>query len=191
MKPLRIDAHNGAPVWGGAEIALARIVAGLARRGHDALLHCNDPRVERGAAALGAPTRRTHLGGDVALHHAARFALRLRQRRPDALLLGTFRKLWLGALAGRLARVPRIVARIGLETDMPRNAKYRYVLPRWVDAVAFNADALRVRFAEALPEFHGELVTIHTGIPVEGRHPFTGGPRRREGLSSGPADMGD
>ena len=164
MRPLRIDAHNGAPVWGGAEIALARILAGLARRGHDVLLHCNDPVVEWGAAALGVPVRRTHLGGDIALHHAVRFARRLRRRRPDALLLGTFRKLWPGTLAGRLAGVPRVVARIGLETDVPRNRKYRYVLGRWVDAVAFNADVMRARFAAAMPEFPGQLVTIHTGL---------------------------
>ena len=182
MRRLRIDAHNGAPVWGGAEIALARIVAGLGRRGHDVLLHCNDPEVERRAAALGAPTRRTHLGGDIALHQAAGFALRLRRRRPDALLLGTFRKLWLGALAGRMAGVPRVVARIGLETDTPRNAKYRFVLRRWVDAVAFNADVMRARFEAALPGFRGELVTIHTGIPA-------GMAARNEGGGGDPADV--
>ncbi|HUG39823.1 MAG TPA: glycosyltransferase [Longimicrobiales bacterium] len=180
MKPLRVDAHNGAPVWGGAEIALARIVAGLARRGHDVLLHCNDPEVERNAAALGAPTRRGRLGGDIALHHAARFARTLRRRRPDALLLGTFRKVWLGALAGRLAGVPRVVARIGLETDMPRNAKYAFVLGRWVDAVAFNADVMRVRFARALPAFRGALVTIHTGVPVPSGPPGAAAALRRE-----------
>lgn len=166
MRPLRLDVHNGAPVWGGAEIATARLVAGLARRGHDVVLHCNDPEVERRAAGLGAPTRRTHLGGDIALHHALRFAAILRRRRPDALLLGTFRKLWLGALAGRLAGVPRVVARIGLETDVPRNAKYRFVFRRWVDAVAFNADVMRHRFAAVLPDYPGALVTIYTGVPA-------------------------
>lgn len=182
MRRLRIDAHNGAPVWGGAEIALARIVAGLGRRGHDVLLHCNDSEVARRAEALGAPTRMTHLGGDIALHQAARFALRLRRRSPDALLLGTFRKLWLGALAGRIADVPRVVARIGLETDTPRNAKYRFVLRRWVDAVAFNADVMRARFAAALPDFRGELVTIHTGIPAGCAAPGEAGRALREAL---------
>ena len=163
---LRIAAHNGAPVWGGAEIALSRVVAGLERRGHDVLLYASDPEVVRRAAELGAPSRRLHLGGDIALHHAVRFALELRRRRPDVLVLGTFRKLWLGALAARLAGVPRVVARIGLETDMPRNAKYRFVFRRWIDAVVFNADGMRRRFRDALPEFEGELVTIHTGVPA-------------------------
>ena len=80
------------------------------------------------------------------------------------LLLGTFRKLWLGALAARIAGVPRVVARIGLETDMPRNAKYRFVFGHWIDAVVFNADGMRERFLERMPEFPGETVTIHTGV---------------------------
>lgn len=162
--PLRIAAHNGAPVWGGAEIALVRLLAGLGARGHTVRLYCNHPEVERRAAELGVPARREPLGGDIALHHAARFARELRRWQPDVLLLGTFRKVWLGALAARLAGVPRVVARIGLETDMPRNAKYRFVFRRWIDAVTFNAHGMRARFHEALPEFAGRTVTIHTGV---------------------------
>ena len=165
-RPLRIAAHNGAPIWGGGEVALARVVAGLERRGHQPMLYCNRYEVARRAAEFGATTRRLHLGGDIAVHTAVRFALALRRQKPDALILGTFRKLWLGALAARLARVPRVVARIGLETDMPRNAKYRWVFRHWVDAVVFNADVMRERFRRELPEFEGDLVTLHTGLPT-------------------------
>lgn len=162
--PLRIAAHNGARVWGGAEIAVARLVAGLARRGHDARLFCGDPEVAARAATLGAPVAAARLGGDVAIHDAVRFARQLRGQRPQVLLLGTFRKLWLGALAGRLAGVPRTVARIGLETDLPRNLKYRLVMGRWIDAVAFNADAMRHAFLASSPWYGGRVETIRTGI---------------------------
>ncbi len=161
---LRVAAHNGAPVWGGAEIALARLLSGLDERGHAVRLYCNDPAVKRNVAAMGILTRRQHLGGDIALYHALTFARELRRRKPDVLLLGTFRKLWLGALAARLAGVPRVVARIGLETDMPRNAKYRFVFRNWIDAVVFNAGEMRARFLEALPDYPGETATIHTGV---------------------------
>lgn len=163
-RPLTIVAHNGAPVWGGAEIAIARLVTGLGRRGHDVMLYCNDVEVARRAAGLGAPTGLLHLGGDIALHDALRLALQLRRRNPDVLILGTFRKVWLGALAARLGGVPRVVARIGLETDTPRNAKYRFVFRRWIDAVVFNADGMRRAFLAALPGYPGDAITIHTGI---------------------------
>lgn len=166
MEPLTIAAHNGAPVWGGAEIALVRILAGLSRRGHEVRLYANHPEVVDRARDLGTPAQRLHLGGDVAVHHAVRFALELRHSRPDVLLLGTFRKTWLGALAGRLAGVPRVVARIGLETDMPRNVKYRLVFRHWIDAVAFNADGMRRDFVAALPAVAGRAVTIYTGLPA-------------------------
>lgn len=176
--PLRIALHNGAPIWGGAEVATARLAAGLRRRGHDVLLYCGREEVARRAAELGAPTAHLHLGGDIALHTAARFALALRRTGPDVLILGTFRKLWLGTLAARMAAVPRVVARIGLETDVPRNAKYRFVFGRWIDATVFNADATRRRFLDAMPGYPGDAVTIHTGISPD--DPAGGRALRRE-----------
>ncbi len=176
---LRITAHNGAPVLGGAEIALARLLAGLRGRGHDVLLYCNHPRVMSEAAELGTPSRRYRLGGDIAVHDALRFAIELRRQRPDVLVVGTFRKIWLVTLAAALAGVPRVVARVGLETDVPRNAKYRFVFGRWVDAVVFNAEATRQRFLATMPPFRGRAVTIHTGVP---RPDARGGSALRDAL---------
>jgi hypothetical protein len=121
-----IVAHNGARVWGGAERAVALLLAGLQQRGHRVMLLCNDGVVARPARALGLDAQILALGGDLSVHHAARLASRLRELRPDALLVGMFKKAWLAGLAGRMARVPRIVVRVGLETDVPRNAKYRF-----------------------------------------------------------------
>ncbi len=187
---LRIAAHNGARVWGGAEIATARLLAGLIRRGHEVVLYCNDREVAARAAGLGAPSRLLPLGGDLALHDALRFAAELRRRPPHVLLLSTFRKVWLGALAGRLAGVPRVVARIGLETDVARNAKYRFVFRRWIDAVAFNAEALRRRFLQRLPSFPADrAVTIRQG--VERIEPAGGAALRRSvGIPEGARVVG-
>lgn len=165
-----IAAHNGAHVWGGAERGTSLLLAGLKARGHDVLLFCNDGEVAARARALGVPAEVLPLGGDLALPHALRFALHLHRRSPDVLLLGTFRKIWLGALAGRIARVPQIVVRIGLETDTPRNPKYRLVLTHLVDTVVLKADDLRGRFLAALPGVEeGRIVTIAGG--VEARTP--------------------
>ncbi len=162
---MRIAAHNGAHVWGGAERGTSLILAGLRERGHEVFLYCNDPSVAREAERLGVPTAILPLGGDVAVHDAVRFARELRRSPSDVLLLGTFKKLWLGALAGRLAGVPRVVARIGLETDTPRNLKYRLVMRHWIDAIVLKADDVRARYEAALPDLPaGRLVTIYGGI---------------------------
>lgn len=176
-----IAAHNGARIWGGAERATALLLAGLQQRGHRVKLYYNDPLMEQ-EGRLGIPAERRPLGGDVAVPDALRFARVLHRERPDVLLVGTFKKLWLAALAGRLAGVPRIVARIGLETDTPRNWKYRAVLARWVDAVAVNADRMRPHYL-ALPGWTADRVaTIYNGVERPRRTHEPGAVRRALGL---------
>jgi glycosyltransferase involved in cell wall biosynthesis len=164
-----VAAHNGARIWGGAERATARLLAGLQERGHRVLLYCNRPLVAEHAAALGVPTELMPIGGDIALPHALRFAVRLRRHRPDALIIGTYKKLFLASLGAHLAGVPRVVARVGLETDVPRSVKYRIALRRWVDAVVVNAARIQPAFA-ALTGFDGErVVVIPNGVRMPDR----------------------
>jgi glycosyltransferase involved in cell wall biosynthesis len=168
-----VAAHNGAHVWGGAERGVAWILAGLQERGHRVRLFCNDRLVAEGARALGVPAEILPLGGDVAVHHAVRFAWALRRDPPDALIVGTFRKLWLAAFAGRLAGV-RTIARIGLETDTPRSAKYRWVLTHWTHTIVLKADDVRGAYLRALPGLDpARLITVPGGVerPLPGRSP--------------------
>ena len=184
---MRIIAHNGAHEWGGAEIALTDLLAGLLGRGHDVTLFANRSVVLEGARAKAIATRRLHLGRDIAVHDAVLLARALRGERPDALLVGTFRKLWLAALGARMARVPRVVARIGLSTDRPPSAKTRFVLRRWVHRVVFVAEGMRASYAEQLPELEDRFVTIYKGLPPQGRRRSPEEARRALGLPvSGP-----
>jgi glycosyltransferase involved in cell wall biosynthesis len=179
-----VAAHNGARIWGGAERATALLLAGLQGRGHRVLLLCNDDFVARRAGEMGVPTRIVELGGDGALHHALRLAAVLREPRPDAFIVGTFRKLFLAALGARLAQVPRVVVRVGLETDTPRRVKYRLVLARWVDAVVVNATRIRAPF-DALPGLGPKRVfVIHNGVVPPERRQAPGAVRARLGIAA-------
>jgi glycosyltransferase involved in cell wall biosynthesis len=152
-------AHLGARVWGGAERAVAHLLAGLQARGHRVLLLCNDPVVATPARAMGVPAEILPLGGDVSVHHALRLAARLRRMKPDVLLVGMFKKVWLAGLAGRMAGVPRIVARVGLQSDVPRNAKYRFAFRRLVDHVVVVAERLAPAY-QALPGYGAARVSV-------------------------------
>jgi glycosyltransferase involved in cell wall biosynthesis len=184
---VHVIAHNGAPEFGGAEIATCRLLAGLQQRGHRILLCCNNTLVAGWAGEYGVPTVVLPLGGDVMLPHAMRFARFLRKRSPDAVLLGTFRKLWLGGLGARIAGVPWVVARIGLSTDIARNVKYRFTLRHCVDAVVLKDHEMRGPFLAGLPEVDPRrVVTIQSGVPTPERAAPPGAVRRALNL---PASM--
>jgi glycosyltransferase involved in cell wall biosynthesis len=166
-----IAAHLGTRIWGGAERATTLLLAGLRKRGHRVQLFCNEPLVAEKAAAMGVPARVLAIGGDAALPHALRFALVLRKDRPDALVVAGWKKVPLASLGARLAGVPRVVARVGLEGHAPRGPKYRLALRWWVDAVVVNASRLRPAFT-ALPGWTPARVpVIHNAVhPHPARH---------------------
>lgn len=159
-----VVAHNGARIWGGAERATVRLLVGLQGRGHRVLLLCNDPAVKAEAERAGIPARLLRLGGDAALLDALRLAATLRRDPPDAFVVGTYKKLFHAALGARLAGVPRVVARVGLETDTPRSAKYRVALRRWVDAVVVTAERMRQPFVDLYGESANAVEVIHNAV---------------------------
>jgi glycosyltransferase involved in cell wall biosynthesis len=89
----------------------------------------------------------------------------LRRDRPDALVVGSFKKLWLVALAAKLAGIRRVIPRVDLQTDTPRNAKYRWIMRNWIDRIVLCSDTPRADYARLLPELSQErVVTIHSGV---------------------------
>lgn len=160
-----IVAHNGAPIFGGGEKWTVLLLAALQARGHRVLLLCRGEPVATRAAELEVPDRIARLSGDAMLPDAWRFARLLRREAPDALLLSTFKKIWLGGMAGRWAAVPRVVARVGLSTDLPPRWKYRVALRRWIDVTAVNADEIRRQFVPRCPGLDPRrVVTIYDGV---------------------------
>jgi glycosyltransferase involved in cell wall biosynthesis len=157
--PLHIVAHNGAPEWGGAEIALSRLLLGLKERGHRVDFLVAKAVVEEGARAMGLEPGRLHVGGDVALAHTVRVKRRLEEISPDVLIVGTFRKTLHLALGARWAGVP-VVSRIGMSSDRPRNLKYRLLFRSFVDHVAVNTGEIRADYLRELPGFDPARVTV-------------------------------
>ncbi|MEO5590461.1 MAG: glycosyltransferase [Gemmatimonadaceae bacterium] len=161
---MRIVAHNGALIWGGAERATVGLLAGLQARGHTVTLLCNNEVVADNCRARGVPASICVLGGDIAFYHAITLAGALRHLRPDAFVVGTYKKLLIATLGARLAHVPRIVARVGLESDVPRSSKYRFALRHWTDAVVVNASRIVRPFAELEGFGASRVFLIHNGV---------------------------
>jgi len=166
---MRIAAHNGARTWGGGEKWTVLLLEGLQARGHDVHLFCNFESVAVRARQRGVGASLSVLGGHLAIPQAWTFARRLRRFAPDALLVSTFKKTWLGGMAGALAPVPRVVSRIGLDTDLPgKHWSYRLAFHRWIDAALVNADGIRRAVVEGLPGYdRNRIATVYDGIALD------------------------
>lgn len=181
-----VVAHNGSSILGGGETGTALLLAGLQARGHRVLMLCRDPRMAERIAGYGIPTGVQRIGGGAALPDAFRFARRLRRERPDALVLTTFKKVFLAGWGARLAGVPRVVQRIVLSGHTPRRLPYRLALRRFVDVVTLNAEGMRSAFLAADPRLDpGKVVTLHDGVRTPARSREPGAVRRELGI---PAD---
>lgn len=165
-RPLSIVAHNASGILGGGEIGTALLLAGLQARGHRVRMLCRDAEIARRVAAYGIPSGVQRVGGDAMLPDAFRLAARLRRERPDAVLLTTFKKVFLSGLAARLAGAPFVVQRVVLQGDTPaRGARYRIALRRFVDAVVLNANAMRPAFLAGDPALDpAKVVTLLDGV---------------------------
>jgi len=182
-----IIAHNGSSIFGGGEIAAARLLAGLQDRGHRVLMLCRDRTIAARASEQGIPVGVQLIGGDVMLQDAVRFGLRLKTERPDALILTTFKKIFLAASGARMARVPRVVQRVVLAGDTPaRGRRYRFAVSHLVDEVLLNAESLLNPFREELPDSaRDKVVIVVDGVSAPVQTEPSGGLRRRLGI---PAD---
>ncbi len=186
-----IVAHNGSSILGGGEIGTALLLRGLQERGHRVLMLARDAGMADRIGAYGIPTEVQRVGGDAMLPDALRFARTLRRLRPDALVLTTFKKLFLAGAGARLAGVPRVVQRIVLSTDVARGLRYRVALRRFVDVVTLNSEAMRPDFLAADPGLDpARVLTVHDGVPAPRRRSPPGTVRRALGLPEGAVVVG-
>ncbi|HSW31458.1 MAG TPA: glycosyltransferase [Longimicrobiales bacterium] len=186
-RPLRIAAHNGALAYGGGEKWAVLLLRSLQERGHDVHLFCNVPAVAARAREEGVDASLCVLGGQAMLPDAWRLSRRLGAFGAHALLLTTFKKTWLGGMAGRWAGVPRVVARIGLDTDLPgKHWTYRTAFLRWVDAALVNADGIRRDVLAGMPGLDPRRVaTVYDGVRLADPVPDRDEARRALGLPAG------
>jgi glycosyltransferase involved in cell wall biosynthesis len=167
---MRIAMHVDGPIVRGNERQAVLIAAGLAGRGHRVAVSCRaGGPVEAAMRAAGVPVTAARPGGDADPWNALRFVAWLRRERPDALLLTSWKRLFGASLAGRAARVPRIVFRLGGPQRIPPSGpsawKYRRAFDRYVDRVVVNSRALGDRVAEMAPAFDPARVdVVHNAV---------------------------
>ena len=173
---MRIAIHADGRSVRGNERQLLLIVNGLVARGHE--VHISGRahnEVGRAFTAVGARVSGVRPRGDLDPFSAFHFALWLRRLRPQALLLTSWKRLVVAASAARLARVPRVVLRLGGMHGLGRPLRAtmtRAALRRLVHAVYVNSGDVANHLAALVPGLESaRIVCIHNGISLPAMPP--------------------
>lgn len=166
---MKLALHlEGCTVRGGERQALL-IAAGLVRRGHDVIASCRaEGAVRTALEAVGARTTGIRPRGDVDVFSALRFSRWLRQERPDAILLTSWKRVPVAGWAARRGGVPRIAMRMGGIHRLRgggRSRLQRLAFTRWYDMIIANSDTVRRHVLRGLPSFRESAVpVIHNAV---------------------------
>ena len=178
---MKVAIHVDGPIIRGNERQVIRVAAGLRARGHDVAVSCRgEGPVREELAALGIRTTGVRPGGDADLWNALRFAAWLRRERPDAVLLTSWNRAFISAWAAHVARMPRIVFRIGGVQPIGhgvRGSLERIALRRWYHAVIANSRVVAESITRALPRLAADVHVVVNGMEVAPAEPA---PIRRE-----------
>jgi glycosyltransferase involved in cell wall biosynthesis len=160
----RIAMHAAGRLVQGNERQLELIARGLLERGHELYVSA-EPGTDTASllAATGAHMSAARPRGMADVVSALRFGRWLAEVRPEAVLLSSWRRMWIAARTARAAGVPRIVQRVGMTHQIPRGwrgAHYRHALRSLVDLIYANSEDVRSSLLSQLPDLDASRVRV-------------------------------
>jgi glycosyltransferase involved in cell wall biosynthesis len=171
---MRVAIHVDGPVIRGNERQVIALAAGLRDRGHYVAVSCRKGGpVMAELQALGIDATGIRPGGDTDPVNALRFAAWLRRGRFDAVLLTSWKRAFISGWAARVARVPRVVFRIGgiQPIGEKRGRLERYALRRWYHAIVPNSVRVAEHMTAALPDLADRVYLVPNGIDINAVSP--------------------
>ncbi len=165
---MKVAIQNTSRVWGGNEKWMATVAAGLIARGHEVIVSCASGPVRHELIQRGIPTSPFRPRGAIDFVSGLTFAAWLARERPDTLLLTSWRPTSWAVAAARLARVNRLVVRLGIVRDYPRRSPRGFAFRR-IDAMIVNSKEIedtwiRTAPASAPRNVHVVLNGVHSRL---------------------------
>jgi glycosyltransferase involved in cell wall biosynthesis len=173
-------------VWGGNEKWLVTTANGLRTRGHDVVIAAPPGALASRARDAGVPVSHERQRGyePFAL---MRFARWLRESGTDAVIISSWSDMPAGAMAARLAGVPRILVRLGIARSVRPRTLQALALRRLVTGIIVNAEVVRDTLRASAPWLDPSRVHLVRNAVV--RRPIT--EERRASLRRDMGDGGD
>jgi len=173
---VRVAISNSMRTWGGGENWSLTAASGLAARGHEVMLVCQEggelQKRALGAPARGLSVRAMAIRGDFDPPLVLRAARMLREARVQAVCCNLDREVRTLGVAARLAgRIP-FARRRGSDYGFKNSLRYRITYRHLVDRILVNSDSTRrsvlSRNAWLPPE---KVVRIYNGIDTDAFFP--------------------
>ncbi len=140
---MRVLILNTFPVWGGDEKWTINIGKGLSERGHNIVIS-SPPGSETEQKALENSLNifPFHIGPDIAFWKILPFQKYLKNHGIEVVLCVQNRDVKIGALAARLAGIPAIFARQGLDT-MKKQFLHKIAFTKYIDGIITNTNSIK------------------------------------------------
>lgn len=140
---MNIVLLNTFPVWGGDEKWTINLGKGLKDRGHVVVIS-SEPgsATEQKAMEAGLRIFPFHIGPDIAFWKIRPFQKFLKDNEINVVLCVQNRDVKIGGLAARLAGVPAIFSRQGLDI-IKRKLDHKFVFTRFIDGIITNTNSIK------------------------------------------------
>jgi len=166
---MRLLFINSIQMFGGGEIWMLRALRALQERGHQVWLCCRpDTEVGKRAVALGIAVEFVKFGGDFDPRTIFKLARFMRRERIDAVLTNMDKELRLGGLAAKLAGVPVVIPRRGIDYPLKNRWRYRFAYNILATRILANSQATKRALLVNAPWLDAERIeVIYNGIDIE------------------------
>ncbi len=140
---MRVIIFNTFPIWGGDEKWTVNVGKGLMDRGHQVTIVClGDSQTQHKAKELGVPTYPFQIGPDIAFWKIPPIVKFYKKNKIDVALCVQNRDVKIGALAAKLAGVPVVIARQGLDT-IKKKIDHKIAFTKHIDGIITNTRSIK------------------------------------------------
>lgn len=137
---------NTFPVWGGDEKWTINVAKGLMAKGHDVVLACHPgSETEKRSRKESISVWPFRVGPDIAYWKLPKIIKYLQKGRFNAALFVQNRDVKIGALAARIAGVPAIFARQGLDT-IKKKFDHKIAFTKYIDGIITNTRSIKLLY---------------------------------------------
>jgi len=156
-------------MFGGGEIWMLRTLRALQERGHQVWLCCR-PATEVGKRALeaGIAVEFLKFGGDLDPRTIFKLACFMKREQIDIVLTNMDKELRLGGIAAKLAGVPVVIPRRGIDYPLKNRWRYRWAYNVLATRLLANSQATKRALLRNAPWLDaGRIEVIYNGIEAE------------------------